>query len=319
MTAALFLSVVTASAKTDIIAFMPEDLQFKKVLEGMRSELDTNYHIEVVNVSKPFDIEAVARECKKNDVKALILMDAKAVNAVRELQNLDSSFSTIPKFVFMTLMVETTTKGLSNIAGIKFEVPVYTLVTNFKIISRNDFSKVGIFYRKSFAGSVEKAKRLLNKEQLSLETVCIDCEKNEKISSQDALAVMRKSFDTMVKQQGCEVFLVLADNLVVNNASLNDFWIEKVKKKKFPVIASLDMLASRRVALAVFAADPDLIQLGVQGADQIIEYFENGSSLSAIGFEPTISIKSTVNESVAKELGWKLNAEKLGRINQIIK
>jgi hypothetical protein len=133
------------------------------------------------------------------------------------------------------------------------------------------------------------------------------------------MKVMNKSFDKMVKEQGSEVFLVLADNLVVNNASLTDFWLGKVKKKKIPVIAPLDMLASSKIALAVFTADPDLTQLGAQAANQIIEFFENETPLESIGFEPTISIKSTVNLAVANDVSWKLKTEKLVRINKMIK
>jgi|WetSurMetagenome_2_1015567.scaffolds.fasta_scaffold13409_3 ABC-type uncharacterized transport system substrate-binding protein len=306
-------------AKTTMMAFMPADTQFQTVLAGIRAELDTSYAIGVVDMSKPFTVQEVAKKCRNNDVKGLILMDRKAILAAQDLQKTDSAFATMPKFVYMTLMVEASTKGLSNVAGIKFEVPVYTLVTNFRIISQKDFSKVGIFYRKSYSNSIEEAKKLLSKEQFSLQTVCVDCEQTEKTTPQDALKVMKKSFDKMVKEQGSEVFLVLADNLVVNNASLTEFWIEKVKKKKVPVIAPLDMLASAQIGLAVFTADPDLPQLGAQAANQIVEFFENETPLKTIGFEPTISIKSTLNQAVAKEIGWKLKADKLGRINKMIK
>jgi hypothetical protein len=313
------LLIATSQAKTNMMAFMPAGAQFQTVLAGIRAELDTTYTIDVVDMSKPVKIEEVAEKRRKNNIKALILMDIKAVRAVQDLQKTDSAFESMPKFVYMTLMVEATTMGLSNVAGINFEVPIYTLVTNFRIISQKDFSKVGIFYRKSYSSSIEEAKKLLSKEQFSLQTVCVDCEQNEKTTVQDVLKVMKKTFDKMVKEKGSEVFLVLADNLVVNNTSLTEFWLEKVKKKKVPVIAPLDMLASLQIGLAVFTADPDLPQLGAQAANQIIEFFENGTPLESIGFEPTISIKSTLNQNVAKELEWKLKAEKLGRINKVIK
>jgi uncharacterized protein YnzC (UPF0291/DUF896 family) len=41
--------------------------------------------------------------------------------------------------------------------------------------------------------------------------------------------------------------------------------------------------------------------------------------MKKIGFEPTISIKSTLNIHVADELGWDLKNEKLRRITTIIK
>jgi ABC-type uncharacterized transport system substrate-binding protein len=319
MATTISLFVSTGSAKTYMMALMPADTQFQTVLAGIKDELDTSYAIDVIDMSKQFNVAEAANICRQKSVKALLLMDRKAILAAQELQKADNAFAAMPKFVYMTLLVEASTKGLSNVAGIKFEVPIYTLVTNFRIISQKDFSKVGIFYRKSYTATIDEAKKLLGKEQFSLQTVCVDCEHNEKATAQDALKVMNKSFDKMVKEQGSEVFLVLADNLVVNNASLSEFWLDKVKKKKIPVIAPLDMLASPKIGLAVFTADPDLPQLGAQAANQIIEFFENETPLSSIGFEPTISIKSTLNQNVAKEQGWKLKVEKLGRINKIIK
>jgi ABC-type uncharacterized transport system substrate-binding protein len=246
-------------------------------------------------------------------------MDRQAIKIAEALQKFDNAFVAMPKFVYMTLLVEVSAKGLSNAAGIRFEVPIYTLVTNFRIISQTEFLKVGIFHRKSYTGAIEEAEKLLSKEQISLNPVCVDCEKNGKTTQSDALSVMRKSFDAMLKEHGADIFLVPADNLVVNNSSLGEFWIGTVKKKNLPVIASLDMLANPSIALAVFTADPDLQQLGAQAANQIMGFFENGTPLGDIGFEPVISIKSTLNESIAKEIGWKLNAGKLGRINKIVK
>jgi hypothetical protein len=314
-----FLWIASSHAATRLMAFVPADTQFQTVLAGIRSELDTTYTIDVVDMSNPFTVQEIAKKCRNNDVKALILMDRKAIIAVENLQKADTSLASMPKFVYMTLMAEATTKSLSNVAGIRFEVPIFTLVTNFRIISQKDVAKVGVFYRNTYAASIEKAKKLLHREQISLQAVCVDCCKNKKTTAHDAMNVMKKSFDKMVKKQGSEAFLVLADNLIVNNTSLAEFWLGRVKKKKMPVIAPLDMLASPQIGLAVFTADPDLPQLGIQAANQIIEFFENKTSLESIGFEPVISIKSTLNQTVAKELRWKLKTEKLGRINKIIK
>jgi hypothetical protein len=318
LTMQVFVVSVTF-AKINMIALIPQDKQFLQVIDGMRSEFDANYKIDIVPMTKSTKVDDVAQICKKGDVRALILMDVDAISMVKELQARDNFFVTIPKFVFMTLQVEATTEGLLNVAGIRYEVPTYTLVTNFRIISQKDVSKVGIFYRQSFSSSVEEAKRMLEKEKISVNAVCVDCENNGKATVEKALSVMEQSVNKMIKEQETEVFLVLADNLILNNTSLNDFWIGKVKRTRVPIIAPFELLANKKVGLAVFAADPDLSQLGAQGANQIYEYFENGSSLEAIGFEPTISIKSILNESVAKELGWKLKSEKLGRVNLIVK
>ena len=314
----LFAFLSYATAKTNLLALIPFESQFQTVLEGIRSELGSEYSITAVDMKKSPDAVDIITQCKQLNPEALILMDTKAINLALGLQKMDALFVKIPKFVDMTLMVETTTKGLSNVAGIKFEVPIYTLVTNFRIISKKDFSKVGIFYRESFSSSIEEAKKHLSREQLSIDALCIDCKNNEKTTSKEALSTMKDSFDKM-KNDNVDVFLLLADNLVVNAASLNEFWISKVKNKKIPMIATIDMLASSKFGVAVFTADPDLVQLGSQSANQIIEHFENETPMNEIGFEPTISIKSTLNAEIAKYMNWELKEEKLGRINNIIK
>jgi ABC-type uncharacterized transport system substrate-binding protein len=245
-------------------------------------------------------------------------MDSKAVTLALELQSFDSTFRAMPKFVFMTLLADQTAEGLVNKAGITFEVPLYTIVTNFRIISRKDFSRIGIFYRRSFSRSIEESRKLLEREQISLSAVCVDCDQNKKTSAENALRVMNDSLDKMLSLEKVDVFIIPADNLIVNARSLPEFWLGKLKDKKVPVIATIDLFASEKFGTAVFAADPDLLQLGAQAANQIIEHFENNIPLVKIGFEPTISIKSTLNTHVAGEINWKLKKEKLGRITTIV-
>ncbi len=305
-----------AYASINVAALLPVELQFQAVLDEMRKQFGPNYHIDVIDMKKPITVEAIAVRCKANDVRALILMDTKAVKTTMELEKFDSTFKALPKFVFMTLMVESTARGLSNICGIKFEVPIYTVITNFRIISQKDFSRVGVFYRKSFSSYVEEARKLLGKEQISLSAVCVDCGEN---GPAEALKIMNASLDRLVKQDKVELFFIPADNLIVNSQTLKKFWIKKVKRMKLPALAPFDILTSSKFGVTVFSADPDLPQLGVQAANQIVDHFENKTPLNEIGFEPTISIKSTLNSRVAADLYWKLRDDKLGRITTIVK
>jgi ABC-type uncharacterized transport system substrate-binding protein len=190
---------------------------------------------------------------------------------------------------------------------------------NFRIISQKEIKKVGIFFRKSFSGIIEESKKFLGREGIDICPVCVDCDPGRKTDPEQALAVMNRSVDKMVADEKIDVFLVPADNLIVNSKSLGTFWINKVKKMKLPIIAPIDMLASEKLGIAVFSADPDLPQLAAQAANQIIDHFENNTSMKDIGFEPTISIKSTLNLRVSREIGWKCKDEKLARVTRIIK
>jgi hypothetical protein len=303
----------------NLVALMPAEGRFQTVLEEIRNQAGPGYTIDVIDINKNPTVKTIVDRCKSDNAAGIILMDVKAVNAALELQKFDSTFKAMPKFVFMTLLAELTTSGLSNAAGITFEVPLYSLVTTFRIISRKEISRIGIFYSKSFTRSIEESKRLLEKEKISIISRCVDCDQNQKTSIENSLAFMDGSWGRMVAQEKVDVFIIPADNLIVNSQSLVEFWIGKIRKNHIPVIATIDLLASPKFGAAVFTADPDLTQLGNQAANLIAEHFENKTSMGKIGFEPTISIKSTLNMHVADEIEWKLKNEKLGRITTIIK
>lgn len=308
-----------AEGPINLVALIPAEKKFLAVLEDIRDQAGQGYHIEVIDVNKKTTVNAIASDCKSLNAEGLILMDSKAITMALELQKCDSVFWSLPKFVFMTLLADLTSEGLSNTAGITFEVPLYTIVTNFRIISKNDFSRIGIFYRNSFARSIEESRKLLAKEKITICAVCVDCDQSQKSSIETALDIMKVSADRMVENEKVALFIAPTDNLIVNSRSLTEFWLGKMRSMKMPVVATIDLLASSQLAAAVFAADPDLTQLGIQAAGQIVEHFENKTPMEKIGFEPTISIKSTLNAHVAKELGWKLKNEKLGRITKIVK
>jgi ABC-type uncharacterized transport system substrate-binding protein len=310
---------IASASSINLVALVPANEHFQTVLDGIRDQAGPGYHIDVIDINTKPTVKTIADQCISIKAAGLILMDIKAANVVLELQKYDSAFMALPKFVLMTLLAELNAKGLSNAAGISFEVPLYTLITNFRIISQKDFSRIGIFYRNSFTRSIEESKKLLEKEKIALSAICVDCDQNQKTSIENALGVMNASLDRMVAQEKIEVFIVPADNLIVNSKSLSGFWMGKINKKRIPVIATIDFLASEQFGTAVFTADPDLSQLGAQAANQIVEHFENKIPMDKIGFEPTISIKSTLNMNVAEKLGWKLKSEKLGRISTIIK
>jgi hypothetical protein len=314
-----FLTGASSASSINLAVLMPAEGRFNTLIEGIRDQAGLGYHFDVIDVNTKPTVQIIAGRCTSIKAAGLILMDTKAINAALDLQKYDTAFRALPKFVFMTLLAELTAKGLSNAAGITFEVPLYTLVTNFRIISQKDFSRIGIFYRNSFERSIEESKKLLNKEKIAISAVCVDCDQNQKTSIENALGVMNASMERMIAKDKVDVLIAPADNLIVNSKSLAEFWMGKINKKRIPVIATIDLLASAQFGAAVFTADPDLIQLGAQAANQIVEHYESNTPMEKIGFEPTISIKSTLNLHVADELGWKLKSEKLGRITTIIK
>jgi ABC-type uncharacterized transport system substrate-binding protein len=313
------LAMPASAQKTTIAAIMPLRGQFYTAYEGLRSELGPKYEFIVIDVNALKSVRSIADTCRASGVKALVLMDSKAISVAKEMQSLDTAFSIMPKFILMTLTVALASEGLNNVSGIMFEVPAYTLISNFRIVSKKDFSRVGVFYREQVRSAIDETRKLLQKEKISLDAVCVDCAMKEKMEPNDVEKFLSRSFEEMVMKEKIEVLWLMADNLIVNSGTIVGFWLKTVKAKNIPVIAPLETMASAKIGAAVFAADPDYSQLGIQAANLVTQFFEEHKSVQEIGFEPTISIKSTLNLSVASQIGWEINLEKTGRIDKIIK
>jgi hypothetical protein len=303
-------------AKTSLVALMHCNETFTSALNGIRNEIGSEYEITILDVDKVKDVAVLNEQIKKINPQALILMDIKAIRFCEEVVKVNNNVQALPKFILMTLQVEQSAKKLKNVCGVRFEVPAYTLLTQFRQISGKDFSKVGIFYRNFFTPTIEEAKRLLAKEKIEVMGICIDCDQKNQLTSEKAVSIMKKRLKEF-KVNKVEVFWIPADNLIVNVASFVELW-QPLKRDKYPIIVPLENLASIQTDMGIFAATTSSPELGAQVGSQIIEMFENETPVEDIGFEPLIRVNSVLNMEVAKSIGWTVNKEKLNKVNKIL-
>lgn len=307
-------------AETHLMAILPATGQFNVALEGIKNELGPNYHIWNVDVSSDIpEASDIITQCYSRKISGLILMDMKAITLCTEMAKIDSSIRMMPKFVLMTVQADRAVVGMQNTAVIKFDVPAYSSIVAFRHVSKRDFTKVGVFYRKQFSKIVEDGTRQLEKEKISIVGVCLDCENTVSADSKYFIRKMRRSIKHMVKKDNVEVIWMLPDDVTVNSRSIEKFWLTKVKKMNIPVLVPLENLASSQIGVGIMSAAPDYDALGTQTAGQIIQVFENGRSAGEIGSEMLIGIKTTINMDVARDIGWEFQKENLNRIEKIIK
>jgi len=308
-----------AIAETRLLCIMPMGPYFQKSLSGISVELGSKYHIDTLDVSKAENLDVALATLKKVKPEGLILMDTKAIRIAGLLQARDSAILAMPKFVLMTLQADTAAKDLKNVAGVRFEVPGYTLVTGFRAISSSDVTKVGVFYRKSFQSVIDNSTKLLAKEKIELVGACIDCDAAKALTPELAIKTMGKQLKVLVKEKNVQAIWLLADNMIINQESVSSFWLGKVARTKKPVLVPLENLASLQIGVGVYAADPDYEELGTQSAGQIVQVFEEETPASDIGFEPLISVKTILNLDVAKRLGWQIKQDKVSGISKVLK
>ena len=314
----LLASMATLSKATNLAVILPQGQDFANVLNGIKSELGGAYSIIRISDSLCAFPDSIALLCKKKSISGLVLMDTKAILASKMMEKNDSEILKMPKFICMTLQVKAMTHELHNVAGIGFEVPGYTLLTGFRNISEKKISQVAVFHRKAFSTEIATDARLLEKEMIKVIPICIDCNSSQKVDPPEAEKVMLNAFEDLVSKSKIDLFWIVADNLVINNRTLVSFWLDKAKNAKIPNVAPIETFAETKIGLATFTAAPDYLALGIQLAGQITAVFEEGTPISTIGFEPLISVKTTVNLKTAKEYDWPLNKKNLLSIDRII-
>jgi hypothetical protein len=307
---------VQSFAAIRLLAITPNGEAFMQALEGLESDLGDKYEVRRLDATLPNAADSLRGLVRAFSPQGLILMDSKAIVLAKEMGK-DKAFARLPKFVTMTLKAEGAIQGLDSVAGIKFEVPAYTIFVNLRILSQRDYRKVGVFYRQCFSAFVEESRKFLAKENIELAGECLDCGVAGKLSPGAVSGKLRESMSRLASQK-TDVIWMLADNTLVNETTLKGFWLTYFKEYGLPVVVPLPNLASLELNLGMFGVWPDYRQLGMQAAQQIIQVFESGESPGKLGLEPLVSVQTVINLDMAQRVKWDLNKDKLYRVNSVL-
>lgn len=302
-----------------LLAITPNGEPFQQALEGLKSDLGDKYEVRRFDATVPNALDSLRKAVLSFAPQGLVLMDSKAILLTKELQKEESAgLARLPKFVLMTLKVDGAIQGLGNVAGIRFDVPAYTIFTNLHILSQHDFRRIGVFYRQSFSGFIEESRRFLAKEKLELVGECLDCG-GEAIGSHSAVSRKLREGMARIAAQKVEVVWMLADNALVNETTIKEFWLSHFKDYGLPVVVPLPNLAGLEMNLGMFGVWPDYRQLGLQAAQQVIQVFESGESPDSIGLEPLVSVQTVINMDMAQRVKWPLHQDMLYRVTSVLK
>lgn len=314
----LFAQGSSATEKAErLLAIMPTGESFQQAWSGMKSDLGSQYEWNAFDPETRNAEDSLARLCAAYAPQGLVLMDSRAVTLAKRMQERDSAFASLPKFVIMTLKAEDAAKGLRNAVGVKFEVPAYAIFTQLRTLSGKDFTHIGVYYRRYFFSFVEDSRRLLAREKLDLIGKCIDCDGSKSLSESEIVQRLAKGMEEF-KGSGVEVVWMLPDNALVNPGTLGKFWAPRFRKGKTALVVPLANLASKEADLGLFSAYPDYFQLGVQAAQQVVQVLEEGVQPATLGFEPQISVQTTLNLGVAQRLNWEIRKDLLGRVGEVV-
>ena len=183
----------------------------------------------------------------------------------------------------MALFIENNLQSLTNVAGIRYEVPAVTSFTSLRNLIKKPVNRIGVIYRHSVAPFIERQNRLCQREKLTLIGYELpDRETNLKRS-------LRRALNHLILKEKVDALWVLNDSALLNLTAVRDVWVPKLRRFRKPVIVGVRPLIEDW-ELGNFAVLPDHQGLGKQVSELVYDMTsEDWQGENPIVIDPTSS------------------------------
>jgi hypothetical protein len=197
-----------------------------------------------------------------------VLLNNPTVAAYRSYQRQHPQAAFPLGVVMMTsLLEEQSALGLKNATGIRYEVPLVTVVTNLRRLIASPIQRVGVVYRRGFRQFVEFEKRLAGREHVQVVSEIISDAPNESELKRALRAVKNRA----------DLLWVLNDDRLLTPHLLAEGWIPGLAERPFiPTIVGARSLVSAESTFGTFAVLPDHTAFGAQAAELLFQAADNG-------------------------------------------
>ncbi|NRA63330.1 MAG: hypothetical protein HRU19_02535 [Pseudobacteriovorax sp.] len=282
--------------------------EFQVVEKSVSSILeDEDIKVLRFKLSKDAKYSDFLKFVKSKNPEVLVLMDNRAMEFGKQLaKEKDPVLNGIKSVAAMGLNLKTELKNDKNISGVAFEVPAYTILTNFRSLVKNrKLENVLVIYRHDqFALMVEEAKRQLDREGIRL--IAID--------ASDQPAGKLKSFlSSYLKPsyQGIrlDAILVITDSKLMNQKTFSSVWVSKARSLKIPMLCGIKKFVSPEFNFCSYASFPDHVELGAQISQMVFSLLDGESTPEELGVEYILSVQQAVNEPMLKNMNIELKPD----------
>ncbi len=298
-----------ANART-VLALMPDTPQTQAVWTGLSDELGGEFSLVAVQVEDRDSSQVIADAVQRYRPSALVLMNNPTVAAYRHYLTLPNAARGIPAVVVMTSFLESKSKQLAQMgaAGITYEVPLITVVTNLRRIVASPVERIGIIYRTPLAGFLRRQKELAAREQIQVVALEVDTTPN--------VSELKRGI-RLLKLESDAVW-VMNDDRLLTPQLIAGAWLPGLNERPWrPTIVGAASLVSSATSFGTFAVLPDHTALGDQAAGLIFEIADNDWKLPRSAVDQPLSVKTTVDMAQVRER-FPLRDDALARVDRVI-
>jgi len=275
-----------------ITVLAPEAAPVVPLVATLRSELASDFDLEVIAVRHETSVSDVGAALAKQKPSAVVLVDNSAVQLYRPLAR--AALHPLPSVIVMSSFVDRLQASVPNSLAIAFETPAVTTLSDVRSILARPITRAGVVYREGFESFVARERALLLKEKIEL--VALEVPADPSVASLGR--VLRR-----MEREHLDAMWLSNDNVLLSQKLLSNTWVPFAKKTALPIVVGVPALVQGSVPFGTYAAVPDTVGLGVQTADLIYTLQKSGWRAEGPAVQPPVAVKTYLNVTLARELG----------------
>lgn len=285
---------------SDILVFRAQEQEFAAIVNQLKRDL-AKYSTSEVIVEKDYTYEKMRAAILIEKPKSLILLDNQALQFAKRLRDeSDTYLANMRGVVGMGLNLKKELKDDPRFCGVAYEVPGYTLVTNFRKIYRKRLETVLAIYRKStFQHAIDDARKQLALEKINL--IAIDAEASGS-DERTLMATVEKGLAEEVSGQKVDVVWVIGDNGLINAKTFSSIWLDKSAKFSIPFLCGLQQFANPKLNFCTYAASPQDAGIVDQLAQMTLSLIEDGVDPLELGVDYLLSTDKVINMRKVRDI-----------------
>ena len=295
-----------------ILVFAPDGEIFKQTIQGMQSEFETSYSLEIINMSKEITEAQIEEKIKSVSPNVMVLMGNRAIKLYKNYTKTDPEKNgSIPVIALLASQVEKATDALKNINGKAYETPMVTALVNFRSIFGMQLDNVGVVYRSVFKEFVLQHIEYCKREKITVKSILVgdDAAKHKR--------EIKTALKQLVQKDKVDVFWIPNDNRLLEPELLLNVWIPTFLKYNIPVIVGVEALVKPEIKFGTYAVIPEPVAMGEQAAQIIFDLEESEWKFADKTIFPAISVYSVLN--MRKLSGVSTEKLKLKEVTKVLK
>ena len=290
-------------ARDKVLVFRQGSVNYQEVVNSVKEEVDGEFEIVDHILDADSSYNDFAKKVRAEKPNLLLLLDNQAVDFARKFNTEKDEFAKNLKSVAaMGLNLREILKGNKNICGVEYEVPAYSLITNYRFTVDKNIKTALVFYRKSeHEMMISTAEKQLAKEGITLKAIDTESRGSGK---KEVNFFLKRNLIREIYHKNIDVVWVISDSVMMNNDNFGDVWLNAANRKKVAFISGISSFASEEMNFCVYAASPNHQDLGNQVAQLLFSVLSDGVEPAEIGVEYILSVKKSLNKKKLREYGF---------------